>query len=66
MHYRVLLISSKEVSGLPETQTKHEGIFKGCAQGNSIKKTFPSRERKEKGIMSAIDSDFCGPCHSSH
>ena len=31
VHYRALPIASKVVSGLPEIQTKHEGVFKGCA-----------------------------------
>ena len=31
VHYRALSLVSKSVNGLPEIQTKHEGIYKGCA-----------------------------------
>ena len=54
VHYRALPIASKEVSRLPEIQAKHEGICKGCAQGKNEKKTFPSSERKDKGILDIV------------
>ena len=56
VHYRALSIVSKVVSGLPEIQTKHEGICKGCAQGKNVNKTFPSSESKEKGILDIFNS----------
>jgi hypothetical protein len=31
------------VEGIPELQSTHEGICKGCALGNNIKKPFPSK-----------------------
>ena len=65
MHYRVLPLASKDVEGLPEMQTKHDGVCKVCAKGTNTKKTFPSCERKAKGIMEIIDSDVCGPMSSS-
>ena len=58
-------MASKAVSGLPEIQTKNEGICKGCAQGKNVKKTFPSSERKDKGILEIVHSDVCGPMSSS-
>ena len=54
----------KIVSGLPEIEEKHEGIFKGCAQGKNVKKTFPSSETKAKGILELVHSDVCGPMSS--
>ena len=65
VHYRGLSLASKAVNGLPEIQTKHEGICKGCAKGKNIKKTFPSSERKAKGILEIIHFDVCGPMSSS-
>ena len=62
VHCRVLPIASKAVSGLPEIQTKHEGICKGCAQGKNVKKVFPNSESKEKGILEIVHSDVCVPC----
>ena len=46
-------------------QEKHEGVCTGCAKGKNTKKTFPSRERKAKGILEIIHSDVCGPMPSS-
>ena len=46
-------------------QTKHEGVCKGCVKGNNTKKTFPSSNIKEKGILEIIHSDVCGPMSSS-
>ena len=59
MHYRPLV-----VEGFPEIEAKHEGVCKGCAKGKNTKKTFPSRESKEKGILEIIHSDVCGPMSS--
>ena len=38
---------------------------KGCVKGKNTKKTFPSSESKEKGILEIIHSDVCGPMSSS-
>ena len=65
MHYRALPLASKAVEGLPEMKTKHEGVCKGCAKGRNTKKTFPSSENKEKGILEIIHSDVCGPMSTS-
>ena len=65
VHYRALSLASKAVNGLPEIQTKHEGICKGCAKGNNTKKTFPSSESKAKGFLEIIHSDVCRPMSSS-
>ena len=61
-HYQ---LQSKAVEGLPEIQEKHEGVCKGCAKGKNTKKTFPSSEIKEKGILEIIHSDVCGPMSSN-
>ena len=65
VHYRAVSLASKAVNGIPEIQTKHEGIYKGCAKGKNIKKTFPSSESKAKGILEVIHSDVCSPLMSS-
>ena len=54
----------KAASGLPEIQEKHEGIFKGCAQGKNAKKIFSSSESKAKGILEIVHSDLCRPMSS--
>ena len=65
VHYRSLPLASKAVEGLPEMKAKHEGVCKGCAKGKNTKKTFPSSESKEKGILEIIHSDVCEPMSSS-
>ena len=42
-----------------------KGIHKGFAQEKNGKKTFPSSERRDKGIMEIVHSDVCGPMSSS-
>ena len=56
---------TEAVEGLPEMQTKHEGVCKGCAKGKNTKKTFPSSESKAKAILEIIYADVCGPILSS-
>ena len=65
VHYRALPLASKVVEGLPEIQTKHDGVYKGCVKGKNTKKTFPSSESKAKGILEIIHFDVCGPVSSS-
>jgi hypothetical protein len=49
------------VVGIPELQSVHEGICRGCALGKNIKKPFPSSENRSKEILDLIHSDVCGP-----
>jgi hypothetical protein len=49
------------VVGIPELQSVHEGVCKGCALWNNIKKPFPNSENRSKGILDLIHSDVCGP-----
>ena len=65
MNYRALPLASKAVEGIPEMQTKHEGVCKGCVKGKNTKKTFPSSKSKAKGILEIIHSDVCGAMSSS-
>ena len=48
VHYRAIPLVRKAIQGLPEMQTKHEGVCKGCSKGKNTKKTFPSSESKAK------------------
>ena len=57
-------MARKAVSGFPEIQAKHEGIYKGCAKGKHAKKTFPNSESKSKGILEIVHSNVCGPMSS--
>ena len=35
VHNRALPLATKAVEGLPEIQTKHDGVCKGCAKGKN-------------------------------
>ena len=65
VHYRALPLVSKAIEGLPKIQSKHDGVCKGVAKGKNTKKTFPSSESEEKGILEMNHSDVCGPMSSS-
>ena len=52
------------VSGFREIQTKHKGICKGCKKGKNAKNTFPSSDRKAKGILEIVHLNVCGPMSS--
>jgi hypothetical protein len=49
------------VEGISELKSTHEGICKGCALGNNIKKPFPRSNNRSKEILDLIHSDVCGP-----
>ena len=66
IHYRALPLARKDVEGLPKIQAKHEGVCKGCTKGKNTKKTFPSSERKEKGILEIITLMYADQCHQAH
>ena len=40
--------------------SEHNGICRGCSLGKNSKKTFPSNDRRSKGILDPIHSDTCG------
>jgi hypothetical protein len=61
INYQALPFLKKMVEGIPELQSTHEGICKGCALGKNIKKSFPSSNNRSKEILDLIHSDVCGP-----
>jgi hypothetical protein len=61
INYQALPFLKKMVEGIPELQSTHEGICKGCALGKNIKKPFPSNNNRSKEILDLIHSDVCGP-----
>jgi hypothetical protein len=49
------------VEGIPELQSTHEGICRGCALGKNVKNPFSSSNSRSKEILDLIHSDVCGP-----
>jgi hypothetical protein len=60
INYQALPFLKRMVEGIPELQSTHEGIFKGCALGKNIKKPFPSNNNISKEILDLIHSNVCG------
>ena len=56
VNYKSLKTLSKVVTGLPEIQIDHEGVFKQCTQGNNTKNPFPRSNSKAKGILDIVHS----------
>jgi hypothetical protein len=61
INYQELPFLKKMAKGIPELQSTHEGICKGCALGKNIKKPFPSNNNRYKEILDLMHSDVCGP-----
>jgi hypothetical protein len=60
INYQALPFLKIMVEGIPELQSTHEGICKGCSLGKNIKKPFPSNNNRSKEILDLIDLDVCG------
>ena len=65
IHYKALPIVIKVVTSLPEIQIEHEGVCKGCAQGNNTKNPYMKSDNKVKGILYVIHLDICGPMQTT-
>jgi predicted aspartyl protease len=61
LHYQAFPSLKQMVVGIPELQSVHEGVCRGCALAKNIKKPFPSSENRSKGILDLVHSDVCGP-----
>jgi hypothetical protein len=61
INYQALPFLKNMVEGIPELQSTHEGICKGCALGKNIKKPFPRSNNRSKEILDLIHSYVCGP-----
>jgi hypothetical protein len=61
INYQALPFLKKMVEGIPELQSTHEGMCKGCALGKNIKKPFPSSNNRSKETLDLIHSDVCSP-----
>jgi hypothetical protein len=49
------------VEGIPELQSTHGGICRGCALSKNVKNPFSSSNNRSKEILDLIHSDVCGP-----
>jgi hypothetical protein len=61
INYQALPFLKKMVEGIPELQSTHEGICKGCALRKNVKKPFSSSNSRSEEILDLINSNVCGP-----
>ena len=52
------------VTGLPEFNTEHSDVCRGCALGKYTKTAFPSSDSRSAGVLDLIHFDLCGPMSS--
>jgi transposase InsO family protein len=64
LHHGALKVLKEMVAGLPDFNTEHREVWKGCAMGKYTKTTFPSSDRMTGDILDLIHSDVCGPMSS--
>jgi hypothetical protein len=60
LNYQTLPFLKKMVEGIPELQSTHEGICRGCSLGKNVKKPFSSSNNSSKEILYLIHSYVCG------
>jgi transposase InsO family protein len=61
LHHRALRILREIVTRVPEFNTKHQEVCKGCALGKYTKTTFPRSNSRVAGFFYLIHIDVCGP-----
>jgi hypothetical protein len=59
LNYQALPFLEKMVEGIPELQSTHEGICRGCALGKNVKKPFSSSNNRSKEILDLTHSYVC-------
>jgi hypothetical protein len=52
------------VTRLPQFDTEHQEVCRGCALGKYTKTVFPSSDNRSTGILDLVHSDVCGPMSS--
>jgi hypothetical protein len=65
INHKSLPYVSKVVTGLQKLKVDHEGVCKGCAQGNITKNPFSKSDSKEDGILDIVHSDVFIPIPST-
>ena len=58
LHYKALPDVRKMVTGMPEFNLDHEGVFQGYATGKHTRGPFPSSQSQTTDILQLIHSDL--------
>jgi hypothetical protein len=60
LHYGALPGLQNIVTGMPDFY-EYDGVCRGCVLGKNVKSSFPSSNRRSKGILDLVHLDICGP-----
>ena len=60
LHYGALPKLQNNVTSMPDILNDHDGVYRGCVLGKNVKGSFPSSNRRSKGILDLVHSDICG------
>jgi hypothetical protein len=61
LYYQALTFLKKMVEGIPELQSRHDGICRGFSLRKNVKNPFSSSDNRSREILDIIHSIFCGP-----
>jgi hypothetical protein len=59
LKYIELPVLGKMVTGLPNMQVEHDGVFKGFTLGKNSKKSFANSDSISQGILEIIHAYVC-------
>ena len=66
VHYRELPLARKAVEGLPEVQTKHEGLAKDVRKERTQRRHFQAAKAKQKESWKSSTPMYVVLCHQTH
>ena len=61
LHHGALRVLREIVTRLPQFETEHQEVCRGCALKKYTKTSFSSSDNRAAGILDLIHSDVCGP-----
>jgi hypothetical protein len=61
LHHGALGELKEVVTGVPQINTEHQDVCRGCALGKFTKASFPSSDTKSAGPLDLVHTDVCGP-----
>jgi hypothetical protein len=64
LHHGALRVLREMVTGVPDFNSEHHELCKGCALGKYTKTAFSSSDNRAAGILDRIHSYVCGPMSS--
>jgi hypothetical protein len=64
LHDGALRVLEEIVTGLPQFDSEHQVVSRGCALGKYTKNVFPSNASRSTRTLDLVHSDVCRPMSS--